>query len=279
MGKKALEELVFHDDFMFAAVMMDAENCRCFLERVLEMKIGRVEISREHGFFFNPENKSIRMDVFAKDEDQTHYDIEMQLVKKDSLERRSRYYHSQMDMELLTSGAKYENLPNTYVIFICDFDPFSDGKYRYRFRNVCKETGKILEDGAETIFLNTRGKNPDEVSEELVSFLEFVRAGQDGNFEDFGDTYVTRLQNTIRQIKENRGKERQYMMWQDIIDDAKEEGRQVMIKLLRDMLSPLGTLPDEIIQQIDQEKDLDKLSAWVKLAAKAESLKDFISRM
>mgnify|MGYP000497208238 CR=1 FL=1 len=46
MGKKALEELVFHDDFMFAAVMMDAENCRCFLERVLEMKIGRVEISR-----------------------------------------------------------------------------------------------------------------------------------------------------------------------------------------------------------------------------------------
>ena len=69
------------------------------------------------------------------------------------------------------------------------------------------------------------------------------------------------------------------MMWQDIIDDAKEEGRQVMIKLLRDMLSPLGTLPDEIILQIDQEKDLDQISAWIKLAAKAESLKVFISRM
>ena len=38
------------------------------------------------------------------------------------------------------------------------------------------------------------------------------------------------------------------MMWQDIIDDAKEDSRQVMIKLLRDMLSPLGTLPDEVIQ-------------------------------
>ena len=66
------------------------------------------------------------------------------------------------------------------------------------------------------------------------------------------------------------------MMWQDITDDAKEEGRQVMIKLLRDMLSPLGTLPDEIILQIDQEKDLDQISAWIKLAAKAESLKDFV---
>ena len=55
MSKKTLEELVFHDDFMFAAVMMDAENCRCFLERVLEIRIERVEISTEHGFFFNPE--------------------------------------------------------------------------------------------------------------------------------------------------------------------------------------------------------------------------------
>lgn len=69
------------------------------------------------------------------------------------------------------------------------------------------------------------------------------------------------------------------MMWQDIIDDAKEDSRQVMIKLLRDMLSPLGTLPDEVIQQIDQEKDLDQISAWIKLATKAESLKDFVRQM
>lgn len=45
------------------------------------------------------------------------------------------------------------------------------------------------------------------------------------------------------------------------------------------MLSPLGTLPDEVIQQIDQEKDLDQISAWIKLAAKAESLKDFVRQM
>ena len=271
---RKFQDLTIGDNYMFGSVMMENDNCRQLLERVLEMPISRVEVIKEKSMIYHPKCKGVRLDVYAKDENNTHYDVEMQLLKRDALPKRSRYYHSQMDMELLTSGAKYENLPNTYVIFICDFDPFSDGKYRYRFRNVCKETGKILEDGAETIFLNTRGKNPDEVSEELVSFLEFVRAGQDGNFEDFGDTYVTRLQNTIRQIKENRGKERQYMMWQDIIDDAKEEGRQVMIKLLRDMLSPLGTLPDEIIQQIDQEKDLDKLSAWVNIKRLRQKLND-----
>ena len=118
MSKKTLEELVFHDDFMFAAVMMDAENCRCFLERVLEIRIERVEISAEHGFFFNPECKSIRMDVFAKDENRTHYDIEMQLVKKDSLEKRSRYYHSQMDVEMLEKGRSYSELADMSFSFV-----------------------------------------------------------------------------------------------------------------------------------------------------------------
>ena len=48
MGKKTLEELVFHDDFMFAAVMMDAENCRCFLERVLDRKSTRLNSSHNN---------------------------------------------------------------------------------------------------------------------------------------------------------------------------------------------------------------------------------------
>ena len=247
------------------------------------MPISRVEVIKEKSMIYHPECKGVRLDVYAKDEKNTHYDVEMQLLKRDALPKRSRYYHSQMDMELLASGERYDKLPNTYVIFICDFDLFSDGKYRYRFQNVCRETGRKLGDGAETIFLSTRGKNPDEVSEELVSFLEFVGVGQDGNSEKFGDMYVTRLQDSIRQIKENRGKERQYMMWQDIIDDAKEEGRQdmrePMVAMLKGMLSRFGALPDEVVRRIDQETDMDKIAVWAQLVVKAKSLEDFVDQM
>ena len=280
---RKFQDLTIGDNYMFGSVMMENDNCRQLLERVLEMPISQVEVIKEKSMIYHPKCKGVRLDVYAKDENNTHYDVEMQLLKRDALPKRSRYYHSQMDMELLTSGAKYENLPNTYVIFICDFDPFSDGKYRYRFQNVCRETGRKLGDGAETIFLSTRGKNPDEVSEELVSFLEFVGVGQDGNSEKFGDMYVTRLQDSIRQIKENRGKERQYMMWQDIIDDAKEEGRQdmrePMVAMLKGMLSRFGTLPDEVVRRIDQETDMDKIAVWAQLVVKAKSLEDFVDQM
>ena len=280
---RRFQDLTIGDNYMFGAVMMENDNCRQLLERVLEMPISRVEVIKEKSMIYHPECTGVRLDVYAKDEKNTHYDVEMQLLKRDALPKRSRYYHSQMDMELLASGERYDKMPNTYVIFICDFDPFSDGKYRYRFQNVCRETGRKLGDGAETIFLSTRGKNPDEVSEELVSFLEFVRMGQDGNLEEFGDMYVTRLQDSIRQIKENRGKERQYMMWQDIIDDAKEEGRQdmrePMVAMLKGMLSRFGTLPDEVVRRIDQETDMDKIAVWAQLVVKAKSLEDFVDQM
>ena len=223
MSKKTLEELVFHDDFMFAAVMMDAENCRCFLERVLEIRIERVEISTEHGFFFNPECKSIRMDVFAKDENRTHYDIEMQLVKKDSLEKRSRYYHSQMDVEMLEKGKSYGELADTYVIFICNFDPLGQKKCRYTIRRYCEETGNVFGDGDCTVFLNTNGENREEVPKELVALLDFVKADLAGSEADYGDALVKQLQNSMRQIKRSRKMGERYMMFEQYMKEYVRE--------------------------------------------------------
>ena len=45
--KHCLKELTIKDNFMFGAVMMDENNCRGLLERVLEIPIDRVEVSRE----------------------------------------------------------------------------------------------------------------------------------------------------------------------------------------------------------------------------------------
>ncbi|EGG90200.1 hypothetical protein HMPREF0987_00075 [Lachnospiraceae bacterium 9_1_43BFAA] len=45
--KHRLKELTIKDNFMFGAVMMDENNCRGLLERVLEIPIDRVEVSRE----------------------------------------------------------------------------------------------------------------------------------------------------------------------------------------------------------------------------------------
>ena len=102
--KKQLKELTIKDNFMFGAVMMDEENCKGLLERVLQIKIDYVEISKEKSIVYHPEYKGVRLDVYAKDENHTRYNVEMQVQKKSALGKRSRYYQSQMDMEMLLTG-------------------------------------------------------------------------------------------------------------------------------------------------------------------------------
>ena len=74
-----------------------------------------------------------------------------------------------MDTSLLEPWIpNYNVLNQTYLIMIMTFDLFGYGKYRYTFVPKCEEVADCrLNDGAVRIFLNTRGVNKKDVSEEL----------------------------------------------------------------------------------------------------------------
>ena len=159
MGKrrKTLQELTFKDNFMFAAVMLDEENAKGVVERALGIQIDHVEISYEKSIVYNPEYKGIRLDVYLKDDKNRHFNVEMQVANTEIF-KRSRYYHSQIDMELLSTGIDYEQLPESYVIFICDFDPIGLGKYKYTRRQIIEEDLTYnYDDGSYTVFLSAVG--------------------------------------------------------------------------------------------------------------------------
>lgn len=291
--KHRLKELTIKDNFMFGAVMMDEENCKGLLERVLEIPIERVEVSREKSIVYHPEYKGVRLDVYAKDEHQSHYNVEMQVERKAALGKRSRYYQSQMDMELLLSGEDYSELPNTYVIFICDFDPFGEEKYRYVFEMQCKESKQTdLEDGRTILFLNTHGKNESEVPKELVTFLRYVKADLEESEEAFDDPYVEQLQKFIRKVKRSREMEERFMIFEEMLKEEHaqglEEGRREglvegCVSTLKErlllFLKNFGEVPNEISEQIQLQQETEVLKHWMKIAFQSETLDEFIQKM
>lgn len=279
--RKTLKELTIKDNFMFGAVMCNEENCRRLLELVLEFPIARVEVSKEKCMVYHPEYKGVRLDVYAKDENNTHYNVEMQAVSQAALGRRARYYHSQIDMEMLAAGAEYLELPNAYVIFVCDFDPFGREKYRYTFRNMCREASAAqLEDGSETIFLNTKGRNPEDVSPELVKFLEYVGADLNGSTEDFEDEFIEQLQESVSDIKKSRRMEERYMLTELLMQDERRAGRAEGRKdSILESLSEIGIVSDELYERIMKESDMNKLKAWTKLVIRVDSIEQFIEEM
>ena len=295
--KKQLKELTLKDNFMFGAVMMEEENCKRFLELALGFPIERVEVSKEKSIVYHPEYKGVRLDVYGKNEHNTRYNVEMQVAKKAELGKRVRYYHGQIDMELLLSGSDYTELPEVYVIFICDFDPFGKKKYRYTFTKQCEEEpGAQLQDGCKSIFLSTRGENDREVPGELVSFLNFVKADLSESETDFEDDFVEKLQNTIRRIKSNREMEERFMIFEEMLRDERAEGKaegiaegkaegiaegktEAVLEMLLELMNDLGEIPDELRNRITSEKDLETLKKWHRLAARSESLDEFLEKM
>lgn len=281
MSQKKLSDLTIKDNFLFGAVMTDEKNCRDFLEMVLGFPIARIEISKEKSVVYHPEYKGVRLDIYAQDEEQTCYNVETQAASRPHLGKRSRYYHSQMDMDLLLSGRDYEDLPPAYVIFICDFDPFGDKKYKYTFCNICEEESAVdLGDERYTIFLSTRGENPQEVSESLVNFLKFVKADLKESKEESEDPFVRQLQKTIEKVKVNREMGERFMVFQEMLSEeravGRNEGKQEMQKetIVR-LLGKLGSLSDSLRKQIEEEADSEVLDSLYEKAMEAESLEQF----
>ena len=140
-------------------------------------------------------------------------------------------YHAQMDMDALLIGESYDRLPDTYVIFICDFDPFGDQLYRYTARNMIYETNKLLADGNHTIILSTKGKNLNDVPIQLVNFLGYV--GQDTDNVETDDAYLRLLQERVKSIKQDRDWEGRYMLLQEMMSEERMAGRKEGLEIGR----------------------------------------------
>lgn len=296
MGKnrKKLEEMLFKDSFMFAAVMSNPDIAKGVIERALGREVDHVSVDVENTILYNPEQKGIRLDVYAKDEQNNCFNVEMQVVNQ-KIFKRARYYHSQVDMDLLGSGEDYESLPDSYVIFICDFDPIGQKKYRYTVTKRFEEDlSSVYDDGTYTIFLSTKGKNDDEEPEALVKFLKFV--GEKENIADESDAFSLQLQNSVELIRKNRKYRRLYMVFEEIKkqeyeagrmegrEEGREEGRvkalvEVNTKCILLLLNKLQPVPYDVEARIRNIQDADVLSKLMEKAIDAESIDLFVNEL
>ena len=163
--------------------------CKELLQRILpDLRIDRIEYPEtQKGIRPDSDAKSVRLDVYVQDGKDTVYDIEMQVTDTKELPKRSRYYQSMLDLQMLDRGQSYKKLNPSYVIFICSFDIFGKGRHVYTFENICKEDNSIpMGDGTVKLFLNAVGVQ-DDISGELRAFLDYV-AGKESE-----DSFVQRL--------------------------------------------------------------------------------------
>ena len=204
------ENLTLANDFMFGKVFQDLDLCLELIRLILpELNIERITLhERQKAVHETLDTKGVRFDVYLHDDKGRIINIEIQIANKDNIPKRTRAYHSIIDLEAISAGKvrHYSDMPEVIVIFICAFDLFGMGRHVYTFRNACAEdSGLILDDGAKTIFLNTKGK-ADDVSPRLKAFLELL------NGKSSDDDFVKRLERRMSYARQNLHWRQEYML-------------------------------------------------------------------
>ena len=227
---KEWQDLDISNDFIFAKVMRDESICRQLLERLLSIKIEKLSfIEEQKTINITNDGKSVRLDVYVEDSDQV-FNIEMQTTKNKNLAKRSRYYQSMIDLNTIEKGQSYHMLKESYVIFICTFDPFGEGRSRYTFHNICDENKEqLLNDGTHKIFLNATAYEK-ETDVDSKSFLQYV------NGEKVDNSFVEQIKSKVDFVKSNKEWGMEYMTLhvreQEMRYEGRLEGREETIRAM-----------------------------------------------
>ena len=222
---KPVDELSFTDDFMFGTVMKNQFICKGVIERLLHIKVGKIEypsLQKTITPFY--ESKGIRLDVYVSDLERV-FDIEIQTSIPPSLPKRTRYYQSLMDVDNLLRGQSYAELKESYVIFICTQDPFGKSLPVYEFRNICTADGTLfLDDKSVKVFYNV-GAYGKEDEPELSALLQYLceRRATSG--------FTQRIDELVEKAKRNEKFRSWYMSLNIWKDDLLREGSQLGEKI------------------------------------------------
>ena len=241
--RKSLKELNLLDKFLFDEAMDDPENVKTMLDIILSQNTNlKHPPQTEKEQRTSIDNRQIRLDVYAIDEDDVIYEVEAQKENTHNLPKRSRLYQGIIDSKLLPPGVVDFNLLNeVLIVLIMPFDLFGYGLYRYTFQMKCQEIPELkLDDGATRIFLNTKGKHPESVSPELIELLKYMEHSTDEVSEACESKRIQEMHRRVCQIRASEKTEVKYMQsWeerimikQEGIAEGRIEGEKALLKSL-----------------------------------------------
>ena len=211
-----IRSLTMENDRFFSLCLEDNPGGAELIIRILlglELRVRRIEMQRWMGTL---ERKGSRLDALAEDEEGNLYNIEMQSNPQDASPRRARYYSAIMDTHTLRAGKAYEELPETYVIFLTSRDAIGDGKALHRFERREEETKEKLGDGTHIVYLSM------ENAEEGTEIGDLVH---DMKCADPAEMHYNELSWKVRYFKEKEeGIERMGNEFVETYNEGRDEG-------------------------------------------------------
>lgn len=131
-----IQDMCLMDDIFFCRCFDGNIECTQYVLRIIMDKPDLIVKSAKSQYGVeNISGRGVRLDVLAVDGAGKLYNIEVQRKDDGAVPQRTRYNSSMLDADNLEKGAKFTDLPKTFVIFITERDVLNGGKQIYHIKN------------------------------------------------------------------------------------------------------------------------------------------------
>ena len=196
---KAIKKLNLLDDNLMTLVFdRNIEATELLLNVILQrsdLKVLEVVAQREYKNPM-PGGRSITIDIYAKDGKDKVYDIEVQRASAGADVHRARFHSSMIDTKMLKAGQEFNEIHDSYVIFITASDVMGAGCSLYHIDRMIKETGTYFGDGSHIIYVNGNYKDDSDPIGKLMHDFRCLSSV---------DMFYPALAKQVRYFKETEG--------------------------------------------------------------------------
>lgn len=198
--------------------------------------------------------RGITMDAVVEDDQGRVHNLEIQLDARGLSPERGRYHAGILDVEYLNPGEDFTKLPETFVIFICDHDPYGYGEPIYLVDRVIRSKNKkVLKeygDRQHILYVNGEWKKDDDLGKLMHDF----------HCSRPEDMYYPLMAERLRYLKETpEGRMEMNGITEMIIDSTRDqvqhENAERMLKKGMDetVVAELLAMPIEYVESIKDE--------------------------
>ena len=236
------------DDFLTKCFEGDTASIELVLRIVLEKPDLKVLDVHTQVFVENLLNRSVRLDILATDSTGAKLNVEIQRSDKGAGRKRARYNSRMMDANLLKKGEDFDQLPETWVIFITENDVMAKGLPLYPVERCFLETGKKFEDGSHILYVNGAYRGDTPIGKLMHDF----------SCTDAADMYYGTLADRVRFFKESKeGIEIMCRAMEDMRNQTLKEGMiNVAKKMLEDGSITLEKIAEFVGLSVDEVKKI-----------------------
>lgn len=197
--QEIVQQLNIIDDTLFQKMAEDINFCEEMISTILGETV-MVKMVTPQNSIRNLQGRSVILDALCVSNDDKEFNVEVQKANDDDHQRRVRYNTSCITANITDPGMKFKNVPHVCSIYISKFDMFHGGKAVYHIDRVVRETGMVVDNGVQEIYVNTKIDDGTKVADLMHIFT--VKDAYD--FEKFPKTSARK-----KQFKDGEGGEKE----------------------------------------------------------------------